>query len=291
MMKLAHIFLAIVVAAIWGLNFVVIKLGLEDFPPLLFSCLRFLLSAIPAIFFLRMPEAKWRYLLLIGLVLGVIKFSFLFEGISFGMSAGLSSLVLQAQVFFSVIWAVIFFKERFVLNNIIGIICGLIGLVIIVYDLNSNSTLTGFIFTILAAIAWSISNILMRKMGRVKMLNFMVWMSIIPIIPLFILSYKIEGAMIILNSIQHIQPMGIFALGYVSFLATVFGYGAWGWLLGHYPVGTVAPFALLVPVFGIIAANLIFHEELSLAKILAISFIFMGLLINTFGAKLVRWIK
>lgn len=287
-MQPLHIILAILVAAIWGLNFVVIKIGLENFPPLLFSCLRFLLSALPAVFFLKKPLVSLKYIIGIGIVLGVIKFTFLFEGISLGMSAGLSSLVLQSQVFFSIIAARFIFHETISPIKMSGIGLGIIGIILIATQNDSSITPSGFAFTIGAAIAWSYSNILMRKMGKTKMLNFMVWMSLVPIIPMFLLSWRIEGLESMTIAITSIKPIGWAALLYVSFLTTVFGYAVWGWLLSQFPVGSVTPFALLIPIFGMLSSSLILGEQFTTIKLVASALILLGLAINTLGDKMLK---
>ena len=94
-MPIRDVLLALLVVAIWGFNFVVIKLGLEDVPPLLLTALRFVFAAAPAVFFLRRPACPWQWVVLFGFVLGVVKFGLLFVGMKLGMPAGLSSIVLQ----------------------------------------------------------------------------------------------------------------------------------------------------------------------------------------------------
>src|SRR3982751_1502443 len=111
-MKPRDVGLAVLVTGIWGVNFVVIETGLHHFPPLLFNALRFTLAAFPAVLFAGRPQVPWRWIVAVGLILGVTKFSLLFGGMAAGMPAGLSSLVLQSQAVFTVIFAVLLLRER-----------------------------------------------------------------------------------------------------------------------------------------------------------------------------------
>ena len=103
--------LAVAVATVWGVNFVVIEVGLEGEPPLLLSALRFGLAGL-AVFVLGPPRVPIRYVVAVGIILCVGKFSLLFVGMDRGMPAGLSSLVLQSQVVFTVLFAVLLLGER-----------------------------------------------------------------------------------------------------------------------------------------------------------------------------------
>ena len=112
--------LLVLVAFIWGVNFVAIHVGLDHFPPLLFSALRFTLVAIPAVFFVKRPPVAWRYVAAVGFMLGVVKFGLVFISIDIGLPAGLASLAIQVQVLFTIFIAAIVLKERPRRDQLIG---------------------------------------------------------------------------------------------------------------------------------------------------------------------------
>jgi O-acetylserine/cysteine efflux transporter len=279
-MSLPHILLALLVTLIWGVNFVVIKVGLEDFPPLLFCALRFALAALPLLF-LRgpMPAPFWR-IVQIGLLLGVIKFGLLFVGMHLGMPAGLSSLVLQSQVFFTILIAALFLGERPSRRGLFGLLLAASGLVLIGLGRPLGDSLLAFMLVIAAALAWAFANIATKRSGAKDMLRLICWVSLVPPLPLLVLSYVFEGPEAIGAALVHPSWGGIGALVYIAFLATTVGFGLWSFLLQRYPASLVTPFALAVPVSGLLSGWLLLGEQLSAAGWMACVLVFIGLAIT-----------
>ncbi|MFJ9825970.1 EamA family transporter [Streptomyces sp. NPDC101160] len=267
-MRPAHIALAALVAAVWGVNFVVISIGLDHFPPLLFSALRFLVAALPAVFFVGRPKVAWKWIVGVGLALGVAKFGLLFTGMSLGAPAGLSSLVLQIQAVFTALFAFLALGERPGRTKLLGMGVALAGIAVAAVDETSahggaSGALTGFALVIAAAVCWGVSNVLTRKAAPPDPLNFMVWVSTVPVLPLLGLSLLLEGPQRDLDALRGLDWTGAGVIVYVAWITTVFGFGAWGWLLRRHPASSVAPFSLLVPVFGMSSAALFLGESVS----------------------------
>jgi O-acetylserine/cysteine efflux transporter len=262
-MRPAHISLAVLVAAVWGVNFTVIEVGLDHFPPLLFSALRFLVAAVPAVFFVGRPKVAWKWIVAVGLALGVAKFGLLFIGMDAGMPAGLSSLVLQIQAVFTAIVAFAFLGERPTRVRLYGMAVALAGVGLAAVDEGTTGPLGAFALVIAAAACWGVSNVLTRKASPPDALNFMVWVSTVPVLPLLGLSLLTEGPSRDLDALRALDWQGAGVVVYVAWITTVFGFGAWGWLLHRHPASTVAPFSLLVPVFGMSSAALFLHESIS----------------------------
>jgi len=262
-MKPAHISLAVLVAAVWGVNFTVIEIGLGHFPPLLFSALRFLVAAVPAVFFVGRPKVAWKWIVGVGLALGVAKFGLLFIGMDAGMPAGLSSLVLQIQAVFTAVAAFVLLGERPGRVKLCGMAVALAGVGLAAVDEGTAGPLGAFALVIAAAACWGLSNVLTRKASPPDPLNFMVWVSTVPVLPLLGLSLLTEGPSRDLDALRNLDLQGAGVVVYVAWITTVFGFGAWGWLLHRHPASTVAPFSLLVPVFGMSSAALFLHEGVS----------------------------
>ena len=259
-MKPRDLLLALAVVVAWGVNFVVIEVGLEDFPPLLFSALRFFFAAIPAIFILGRPRVAWRYVIGVGLALGVAKFGLLFIAMDRGVPAGLSSLVLQSQVIFTVLFAVAVLRERPRPTQVIGIMIACVGMVLIMLDRGLSAPLGALVLVIAAGACWGVSNTITRYAKPQDTLRFMVWVSAVAVVPLLLLSLLTEGPRADLHALRGIELTGIGAIGYLAFVATLFGFGVWGYLLRQYDASTVAPFSLLVPIVGMGAAWLLRGE-------------------------------
>lgn len=283
--------LALLVVVVWGLNFVVIKLGLHNMPPLMLAGLRFLLVAFPAIFFVARPRIPFRLLLGYGLTISFGQFAFLFCAIKFGMPAGLASLVLQAQAFFTIILGAFVFGERLQGKQLAGITLAVFGvLVLIEASLNGQHVaLLGFFLTLAAGLSWACGNIfnklIMQHETRPPVMSLIVWSALIPIVPFMLASYVLDGPQLMFQSLIHIDLTTILSLVYLAFVATIIGYGIWGSLLGRYETWRIAPLSLLVPVFGIGSAALLLGETLSALQLVGAVLIMAGLYINVFGLK------
>jgi O-acetylserine/cysteine efflux transporter len=275
--------LALIVVIAWGVNFVVINVGLHGVPPMLLGALRFMLAAFPAVFFVKRPQLPWRWLLAYGVTISLGQFAFLFSAMYVGMPAGLASLVLQAQAFFTLIFAAFFLHERFRLPNVAGLLIAAAGLAVIGMQGGHAMTLAGFLLTLCAACSWALGNIVTKKVGKVDLVGLVVWGSLIPPLPFLALSYAFEGPQRIAAALSGISAMSIFAIVYLAFIATLIGYGLWSRLLSRYPASQVAPFSLLVPIVGLASASLFLDEQLSGAQVAGAVLVMAGLAVNVFG--------
>jgi O-acetylserine/cysteine efflux transporter len=273
-----HLLLALGLAVVWGVNFVVIDIGLDHFPPLLFSALRFAVAAVPAILVLRHPGVPWRWVAVVALTLGILKFGLLFTGMAAGMPAGLSSLVLQVQAVFTAVFAVVLLGERLTRRQVAGLVIALAGIGLIALDLGAASPVGAFVLVIGAAAMWGLSNVAMRRASPPDTLRFMVWVSALATLPLFALSAVVEGPARDWAALRSADWAAVGAVVYVGIGATVVGFGVWGYLIRTYSASAVAPFSLLVPVFGMAASALLLGERLTPLKILAAALIFAGVL-------------
>jgi O-acetylserine/cysteine efflux transporter len=280
--------LALVVVVAWGINFVVIKVGLHGVPPMLLGALRFLLAAVPAVFFVKRPQLPLRWLFAYGATISFGQFAFLFTAMFVGMPAGLASLVLQAQAFFTLLFAVMFLHERLRVQNVAGLLVAAAGLALIGMQGGHSMTIAGFVLTLCAAVSWALGNIVTKKVGKVDLVGLVVWASLIPPVPFFVLSYYLEGPQRISAALTGIGAASIFAIVYLAFIATLLGYGLWSRLLSRYPASQVAPFSLLVPIVGLASASLFLDEHLSQAQIAGAALVMAGLAVNVFGGWVVQ---
>ncbi|GAA4600010.1 O-acetylserine/cysteine efflux transporter [Actinoplanes octamycinicus] len=278
-MRPRDIALAVAVAAVWGVNFVVIETGLDHFPPLLFSALRFGLAAFPAILVAGRPRVRWRWVAAVALILGVVKFSLLFAGMAAGMPAGLSSLVLQSQAIFTMLFATLLLRERPRPVQIAGLTVAAAGVALVATRMGAG--LPAFLLVIGAAVAWGLANVATRQASPPDTLRFMIWVSAVATVPLIILSLLVEGPERDLAALRAVDTTAVLALLYIALLSTLAGFGAWGYLIRKHGAGTVAPFSMLVPFFGIASAALILGEPVHpidvIGGTLVLGGVFLGL--------------
>lgn len=278
--------LALLVIVVWGMNFVVIKVGLHGMPPMLMGALRFLLAAFPAILFVRRPQVPLRWMLAYGMTISLGQFAFLFYAMYVGMPAGLASLVLQSQAFFTLFFAALFLGERLRGSNLFGLLVAASGLVLIGLQGGQAMTLAGFALTIAAASMWALGNVVTRKLGKVNLVGLVVWGSLIPPLPFLALSLWLEGPALVSQSLRSLGLDSMLVLAYLAFGATILGYGLWSRLLSRYPASQVAPFSLLVPVVGISSSALLLGERLGGLQMVGAALVMAGLLINVWGGRL-----
>lgn len=288
-MSFRDVLLALVVVAIWGFNFVVIKVGVADVPPLLLTGLRFLFAALPAVFFVRRPACAWHWVVAFGLILGVVKFGLLFVGMKAGMPAGLSSIVLQMQAFFTMGLAFVFLGEKPAAIQILGAVIAALGIAVIASARAGGGAALGpFLMVLAAAACWGLANIVTKKAGRIDMLGFVVWASLVAPLPLFALSLAFEGWPAIVAALAHPTPIAVGAVAYLAWPTTVLGFGIWSNLMSRHAAATVAPFSLLVPVFGMSSAWLVLGEPIGGREAIGAALVVAGLVVNVFGPRLTR---
>lgn len=286
---------ALVVVVIWGLNFVVMKFGLQGVSPMLLGALRFAAAALPFIWFVRRPQLPWRYIAGYGLAQGLGQFGFLFLGLHLGMTAGMASVVMQTQAFFTLLLAVPVLGERARLGQWLGLTVALVGLLAIVTahgDGPGQMTLVGFVLTLSAAFMWAISNLVARLASRVadfEPFPFIVWSSLFPILPFVALALLSEGWHTTATQVQGMGLTAWLAVLFLGWMATLLAYSLWTRLLKRHPAGRVTPFSLLVPVVGLWAAWVFLQESPLPQQWLGAAAVLLGLLINQAGGWLAAW--
>lgn len=296
-LKKKDIILALLVIILWGANFTVIKLGLNGVPSMLLVALRYIFTAFPAIFFIKRPKLEWKYIILYGFIVGVAQFTCLFYAIEIGMPASLASVIGQSQAFLTPIFNTILLKEKMNKKQIIGSIIAAFGLIFIGKAAGNNGIssipLFALVLNILAAVFWSLSNILIKYLSNrassedeeINMLSLVIWGSLIPPIPMIIFALILDSPQTLIGSITNMNGISIFAVLYLAYGATLFGYGIWSNLMAKYPVGTVAPLSLLVPITGLITAQIVLSEKLLTMQWIGGLIILVGLIITNIDFK------
>ena len=286
-MPVAHLLLALAVVFVWGTNFVVIRWGLDGLPPFLFATLRFAFSALPWLLFVPRPTAPWSKMAAFGVLLGVGQFGLLFLAMQGHISPGLASLVVQIQVFFTIGLSLALMGERVRGFQVVGLVLALGGLAVIALNLNASVvTLAGLGLVLSAAFFWACANLVIKSLGPVNMLHFMVWSSVFAVPPLLAISWFVEGPALMHSAVLNAAP-GVWASVLLQALGnTLFGYGAWNWLLARHPAATVTPLALLVPVFGMGASALSLGEALPVWKLGAAGLVLGGLAVIVLWPRL-----
>lgn len=274
-MQKKHLTLAVLVTAVWGLNFPITKLGLATIDPLLLTALRFTLAALPWVFFVRRPPIAMGWLAAYGLIFGVAMWALINLGIELGVPPGTAALLIQFSAFFTLGWGVLLFREHLSLGQTLGVGLAALGLISIIFSSPGHATTVGYSLLLVSAFSWSVGNIIIKQSKVREMFAFVVWASLFPPIPLLVLTWLAHGSAPFTTLVTHLEWVSVFSLLFQVYAATHFCYWGWNLLLREYPVSRVAPLSLLIPVFGVAGSMLMlghrvdFNEGISIALILS----------------------
>lgn len=283
--------LILVVVALWGFSFVPIKVGLREVPPFALAAMRFFFAAVPLVFFVRRPRMPAGVVMAYGLAIGVFQFGLLFLGMKLGMPAGLSSIVIQVQVFFTIGLGIVYLGDRLRRENVAGAIIAALGVVLLaVYKVQGglSSTLVGLILVLVAAFAWAIGNIVAKRAAGEHdddMFALVVWSSLVPPVPLAIAAYLFEGGQAMVHAVASASALTWGCALFLAYVATLFGFASWARLLHRYPTALVSPFALLIPVSGLASGALFLGESLAPMQAVGVALVLAGLVVNVYGAR------
>ncbi|AZZ53977.1 EamA family transporter [Rathayibacter festucae] len=273
--------LALLVVLLWGLNFVVIDVGLADVPPLLFLAMRFTVVAVPAVFLVPRPQAPLRTVATIGAFMSLGQFALLYLALALGMPAGLASLVVQAQIVLTVLIAAVLLKERPTRRQSIGLVVGVAGLVIVALSHGAVAPWLPFVVCLGGALSWAIGNVLTRRAKGASGLSLVVWSALVVPIPALLLSLLVDGGPAIAEAIQGLSLAAVLSTLYTAVFASLIGYGIWNSLLARYPAASVVPFTLLVPVVGVLSAWVLLGEVPSVGVLIGGAVMVAGLAVAT----------
>lgn len=287
-LSLGHFLLALAVVAVWGTNFVVIRVALDHLPPLTFATLRYIFALLPAVFFVRRPNVAWQSLAAYGVMIGFGQFGLLFIAMDGLISPGLASLVVQMQIFFTIGLSVWLSGERMQRFQFAALLLAMAGIGVILAHTDGTTTPLGLALVLGAAVSWAIGNHIAKVSGATAMLAFVVWASLFSIPPLLLAALIVDGP-VLMGARMATADLGVWAAVFWQSLGnTLFGYTAWGWLLARHPASTITPMAMLVPVFGMTASAWLLAEPLQGWKLLAGALVISGLALNLIWPSLWR---
>lgn len=287
-----HALLLAFVAFVWGSNFVVIRVGLDGFDPLLLAALRFALSSLPVLPFVKRPPVSWRWPAANGLLLGVGQFALLFIAMRGRVSPGLASLLMQTQVFFTIVMAAALFGDRIGARAVAGLVLGAAGLATVGAHLDASLTPAGLALTLAAAGGWAASNVVTQAMARrtkakVEMFAYIAWSSLFAVPALVGLALLDAGPQRVAAQLaQAAWPHWAAAL-WQAVGNTLVGYVAWSAMLARYPATLVTPWALLVPVFGMSCSAWLTGEAMPAWKLVACALVLAGVAVANGAANVV----
>ncbi|MFL6028124.1 MAG: EamA family transporter [Friedmanniella sp.] len=278
-------FRALLVAVVWGLNFPATALALEHFPPMLMVALRFTLVAVPALILVPRPQVPLRWLLGVGLGIGLLQFAFLYLGMAAGMPSGLASLVLQASAPFTVLLAGLWLRERLTRRQAVGIGVAVLGLAVIALHRAQVAALLPVVLTLCGALGWAFGNVCSRQARAPQPFHLTLWMSVVPPVPMLVLSLLVEGPDRVGQALRTSATLAalpsVLGLLYIVVMATLLGYGLWNSLLARHPSSVVAPFSMLVPVVGVLSSWLLLGERIDLTELMAGAAVVGGVLLGS----------
>lgn len=284
-MPFGHRLLAASVAVMWGLNFLAIDASLQHFPPLFLVALRFGLIAVPAVLLVPRPDVPLRWLVGYGIGFGTLQFLFLYLGMDAGMPTGLASLVLQSSAPFTVLLGAVLFRDRVTRRQLTGLLLACLGLAVVGWAQVGSASLVPFLLVLAGGFGWAIGNVSAARAKAARPLDLVLWMSVVPPLPMLAAALLVEGPDRIGQSLTQWDDatayVALAGLAYTVLVGTLLGSGIWSWLMARHPAGLVAPFSMLVPVVGLSAAWVVLGETLDAAEVLGAATVVGGVLLGS----------
>lgn len=268
--------LLLLVVVTWGVNFAILDVGLGDFPPLLFAALRFALVGLCAVFVPR-PKVRVRWILAVGTFTLLGQYSLLYLGLAAGMPSGLASLILQAQAMFTILFAAFALRERPGVRQLVGMVIGAGGLVLVGLAVGGSVTLLALLFLVGAAVSWAIGNVCTRFAKPDNGLRMIVWAALVPPLPLLALSLTTEGSTRDVHALAHASLGSWISLAYTVGFSTIMAMGIYTALLSKYPTDRIVPFNLGIPVVGLATGWLLMNESVTAATLGGAAVVLVGL--------------
>ncbi|KPN73211.1 EamA family transporter [Neisseria sp. 74A18] len=285
-MNLKDYLLILLVIGIWGVNFLFMKFALNEIPPMVLGMLRFFCVVFPAVFLLKRPPVPWHLLAAYGLTISFGQFALMFTALDWGLPTGLAALMLQVQVFFTVLIAGIVLREPVLAHHLLGMFTTAVGLVFIgIGHYQGQLPITAMLPVFGAAASWACGNIIVKRIGSVNALSLVVWGGIPAFCAFTLASLMLYGTDGLAQHVSNLTWKGIVGILFLAYVASLVGYTGWGALLAKHPAGRVTPFALLVPVIALLAGYLVLNERLAAWHWLGIVVVMAGLTLHIFGSK------
>jgi len=276
-----HAALAVLVAVIWGFNFVVIEWGMRGVPPLLFVALRFVAVLVPAVFLVPRPQAPWRVVAAVGVFMSLGQFSLLYLAMDAGLPPGLAALVLQAQVLFTVLIAALWLREPPTRPQLVGVLIGAAGLGVVGLGRGGHVPLVALLLCVGGALSWGVGNVVSRKAAVSSGLAMAVWSALVVPVPLLVLSIGVDGPAAVGNTFAHLGWQAWLATAYTAGLASLVGYSIFNGLLARYPASSVVPFVLIAPPVAMVSAWLLLGQVPNAAELTGGAVVLLGVLVTT----------
>jgi len=255
-----HMLLVLGIMVLWGLNFAVVKVGLLQLPPIFLVASRFLLVAVLLLPFAKRPHGQWGAVFAIAVVLGLLHFSFMFNGLK-TVDAATAAITIQLQVPFAALLAAIFFNDRLGWRRALGMTIAFLGVAVIAGEPRLNGQYLALSFVLTACFIWSVANVMIKRLKDVDGITLNAWMAVFATPMLFAASWIMEDGQI--EALRQADFWAYFAVAYQAVAVVVIGYGCWYWLLQRYQMNQVMSATLLVPFFGVLSGVIFLGESLT----------------------------
>jgi O-acetylserine/cysteine efflux transporter len=252
---------AIAVPLLWGYQFVAIKVGVLEFPPLFFLALRFLAIALLLVPFVKRPTRRQLGpVAAISVFLGGLNFGLFYVGLGLG-SGSLSAIAYQLATPFTILLAWPLLAEKPSLATSTGVVVAFSGVVVLAVGPDLTANALPLLLVVGAAFAFATSNVLTKRYGPFDPLMLMGWSSLLTVPQVALMSLALERGQ--LASLVTADRRGWLALAYTIFIGGILGFGLWFWLIARCSMGRVAPFGLLLPVAAVISSVLFLGDPMT----------------------------
>ncbi len=278
-MKFRDTLFAILIAGVWGFNFIATKWAVEDFPPLFANGLRFLAVFIVLFPFLRLVPGKMRPLIVTAFILGVVHFGLLFWGMSLAGGVGSVAIASQLNVPFTTVLGIIILKEKVGWPRVFGISISFVGVMLLGFDPVIFSYWDAIMTIVMAAFVYAVSAVMMRQLREIPAVTVQAWVALAGMLGSFLISAILEQGQI--SSLSDAEQRAWLSVLYSGLISTLIGHGGANYLFRRYEVSMVSPYFLVLPFFSVIGGVVLLDEVVGWQMFLGGGLTIIGVLIVT----------
>ena len=278
--KPRDILLAVTVPVLWGIGFTFAKAGLDQFPPILMTALRFTLTAVVLVWLVRPPWGMMTRIFWIALIAGTIQYSLTFTGLT-GLDASTAIVVVQLEVPFAVMLSVVFLKDRLDWRRVLGMAFAFGGVMLIAGEPRLHSDTLPMLLVVAGSLAWAIGQVMIKTVSRAGGVTLIAWVAVFSAPQLWLATYLFEDGQA--EAIAAADWMGWGVIIYLGLVMTAVGYATWYHLLGKYRVSQVMPFLMLLPVTAMSGGVVLLGETVTPVTVLGAAIVIAG--VGVIGIK------
>jgi O-acetylserine/cysteine efflux transporter len=267
----------LLIAFIWGSNNVAAHLLSLESHPLIAGGLRFTITALLLLPWLRVPRAHLPVVLLISLIAGPLHFGLLYMGLGRSANIGALTVVMQMWVPISTVLAIALLHEYPTKGQALGLGLAMIGIIVMCFDPHLLDDAPAALFCFGATSCWGLTMVLTRRARVLSGLTLQAWMALLSGPVLLAAGYLAKP--VDLSAILDVSPRYWLLTFYAVIGSGIFGNVMVFNIVRRHSVAQTTPLLLCAPIFAMLSGAAILQEKFGTQELVGAAFVLAAVLI------------